>query len=164
MTEEVIEKTVEELQMEQINEMKVKLDAMIDPEEHAKLKTEYDKLLKDYVNKRPAPKKEEPTVRPVKEIALELQSIGDNTVTNREYIAKSLEYRQAHINEFGTDPWTDFTQTGPDQETATTKKVADTLQRLVDENPTASGFRIALESTMKDNRQLLSKLAKARQK
>ena len=38
------ERTVEQIQLETIQELKAKMDAMVDPEEHAKLKTQYDTL------------------------------------------------------------------------------------------------------------------------
>jgi len=141
-----------------IEEMKAKMDNMVDPEEFKKLEAKYNKLLNEYVNKRPAPKKEVDETRPAADIAKEIAHIGDTVVTNREYIAKSLEYRQTHIKEFGTDPWTDYGTTGPSQPTAQTKKVADVLQSLVDNNPDPSSFRVAFDAAVKDNKQLLSKL------
>lgn len=147
-------------QMEVIAEMKIKMDAMIDPEKHAELKTEYDKLLKDYVNKRPVPKKKEKVLRPIKEIAQELATISSGDITNREYIEKSLEYREAYIKKFGTDPFTDSTTDGPSEPTPQTKKVAESFQKLLDENPSPIDFRLKMNSVMKDNATLLRNMRK----
>jgi len=154
------DKTVEELQLQQIEEMKLKMESMVDPEEFKKLQLQYKKLLDDYVNKRPVPKTEQPTIRPTKEIAKEFQSIQNGDITNRDYVAKALEYRKAHINEFGKDPFSDFGQQGSGVSTEDTNEVATVLQTLLDENPSPVDFRIKLNSVLKDDPQLVAKLRK----
>ena len=76
MSEQIIEKDLTELEtnyLAKIEELKQKMDAMIDPEEHAKLQEEHDKLLNDYINKRPTPKKEVIEYRKPAEIAGEMK-------------------------------------------------------------------------------------------
>ena len=145
------EPTVEETQLKVIEEMKLKMETMVDPAKLAEVQKSYDALLNDYVNKRPAPKKEVVTLRPSEEIANELRNIKDGDMSNRDFVVKSLEYRNAYISEFGTDPWTDFSVNGSGEETAQTKKVASALQQLVDENQSNVDFRIKLQSTLRDD-------------
>jgi hypothetical protein len=153
------DKTTEDMYLEQINELKRKMDdEMISKEEYMKLKAQHKKLMDDFVNRRPVPKVEEKTIRPTKEIAKEFASIKDGNITNREYVKKTLEYREAHINEFGTDPFSDFGTNGPSESNDDTNEVAKTLQTLLDENPTPVGFRIKLNDILQDDPQLLAKL------
>lgn len=168
MTEEEKKKLAEEgksdaeiSQLEAIAELKEQMEGMVDQETYNKLKAEYDALMKDYIQKRPAPKKkEEAPLRPAKEIAGEFKNLGNGDITNRDYVEKALEYRNSHIKEFGTDPFTNFGEAGCDQPTADTKEVANVLQTLLDENESPIDFRIKLNSVLKDDPKLLSKLRK----
>ena len=154
------EPTVEELQLQKIEEMKTKMDQMVDPEEFKKLQDQYKKLMDDYVNKRPEPKKEEPTIRPVHEVAKDLAGITNGDISNRQYIETALEYRDSYIKETGKDPFTDFGESGPQEENTETKKVATVLRTLLDENKTNASFRIALNEKLKDDPKLMAKLRK----
>ena len=154
------EQTTEEMYLEQINDLKAKMDTMVDPAEYKKLQAQHKKLMDDFVNRRPAPKVQEVKVRPAKEVAQELSKVKNGDITNRDYVAKTLEYREAHIHEFGTDPFTDFGSNGPNQPTEETKSVAQTLKTLLDENPSPVDFRIKLNSVLQDDAQLLAKLRK----
>lgn len=151
--------TVEQTQLAQIEEMKQKMDAMVDPEEHQKLQKEYKTLMEEYVNKRPAPKQEVITHRPVKEIAKELVSIKSGDMSNRDYVVKSLEYRNSFMSEFGKDPFADG-----GEPTADTKEVAQVLQTLVDENPSPVEFRMKMNSVLKDDSVLVKALKRKRNK
>lgn len=146
----------EDIKQETINNLKKKLDAAVDPKVHAQLKKEYKDLMADFVDNRPAPKTKEIKHRPAVEIANELRKINDGDINNRDYIVKSLEYRESYINEFGTDPWTDFSVTGSAEATAKTKKVATVLQTLIDENESPVEFRMKLESVLKDDANVIS--------
>ena len=151
----------EKIYLDQIADLKKKMDeGMIPKEQYEKLLAEHKKLLNDYVNRRPAPKVEVKETRKASEVAKELIKIKNRDITNREYIAKSLEYREAHIKEFGTDPFTDFGQNGPNKPTEDTNNVASTLQTLLDENPSPVDFRIKLNSVLQDDAQLMAKLRK----
>lgn len=147
---------VEISQLEAIEELKTQMDTMVDPDEFKKLQEEYDKLLKDYVNKRPVKEKKAPEViRPAKEIAQEISKIENGNISNREYIAKALEYRKAFMNESGIDPFSDNGEITEDS-----KEVAGKLQKLLDENESASDFRMRMNTVLKDDPQLLRTLNK----
>ena len=150
----------ENINLKAIEDLKAKLDKAVDPIEHAKLKADYKALMTEYTNRRPAQKVEEVKLRPVIEIAKELQNIESGDISNREYIVKSLEYREAHLKEFGTDPWTNFSSEGAEEATADTKEVAKVLQDLVNENESAVDFRIKLNSVLKDDPKLIQALNK----
>lgn len=150
------ERTVEQIQLETIQELKAKMDAMVDPEEHAKLKTQYDTLLKSMINKRPAPIEDQPQMKPAKELAKEF--IQNQQISNRAYIKNALEYRQAMIKEFGKDPFNDG-KTDP----AETQRVADALQKMVDESDSDSEFRYLFDQSVEDDPDL-AKMLKAKKK
>ena len=152
--------TVEELQLQKIEEMKSKMDQMVDPEEFKKLQDQYKKLMDDYLNKRPEPKPEKKEITPVKEVAQKLASIKNGDISNREYIKTALEYRESFIHETGKDPFTDFGESGPQEPNTETNKVANTLQTLLDENETNTSFRIALNEVLKDDPKLMATLRK----
>ena len=151
---------VEITQLEKIEEMKTKMDQMVDPEEFEKLQKEYKILLDDYVNKRPEPKPEKTKIKPVKEVAQKLANIKNGDISNRDYIKTALEYRESFIHETGKDPFTDFGENGPQEPNAETEKVANTLKTLLDENETNTSFRIALNEVLKDDPKLMAKLRK----
>ena len=151
----------EQIYLDQIADLKKQMDEnMISREEYDKLLKDHKKLLTDYVNRRPVIKEEEKKKRSAKEVAQELAKIKEGNITNRDYIAKSLEYREAHISEFGTDPFTDFGQNGPQKPTEDTNFVASTLKTLLDENPSPVDFRIKLNSVLQDDPQFMAKLRK----
>ena len=151
----------EQVYLDQIADLKKQMDEnMISKEDYDKLLKEHKKLLNDYVNRRPAPKVEDKETRKASEVAKELIKIKNRDITNRDYIAKTLEYREAHLKEFGTDPFTDFGQNGPQKPTEDTNMVATTLKTLLDENPSPVDFRIKLNSVLQDDPQLMAKLRK----
>jgi hypothetical protein len=152
MSEEIKEEITETEEMKTIKELMEKVDQMVDPEQFAELEKKYKTLLNDYVNRRPAPKKpEKKPMRPVADIAREIANIGDGDMTNRAYIEKSLEYRNAYMHEFGKDPWTDFSQSGSDKATEQTKKVAQVFQQLLEDYPSPEDFRIKLHGMLRDD-------------
>lgn len=151
----------EKIYLDQIADLKKQMDEnMISKEDYDKLLKEHKKLLNDYVNRRPAPQVEVKETRKASEVAKELIKIKNRDITNREYIAKTLEYRDAHIKEYGTDPFTDFGQNGPNKPTDDTNMVASTLKALLEENPSPVDFRIKLNSVLQDDPQLMAKLRK----
>jgi hypothetical protein len=155
------DQTTEEMYLEQINELKTKMEnEMISKEDYKKLQAQHKKLMDDYVNRRPVPQVQVKPIRKTKEVASELAKIKNGDITNREYVQKTLEYRNAHIHEFGTDPFTDFSQKGPGTATDDTNEVATTLQTLLDENQSPVDFRIKLNSILEDDQQLMAKMRK----
>lgn len=156
------EKTIEETLKEQIDQLSEQLSTMVNPEEYSKLKLEYDKLLADYVSKRSAKQPEPTQTRSAKEIANDIRKAHDGNMTNRDYIKLSLEYREAHLKEFGTDPFTDFGTNGPGKSSDDSLEVAEALQTMLDENESPVDFRIKMNQALDDDPQLLMKLKKAR--
>ena len=154
----------EDIKEQAILDLKAKLDASIDPAEHAKLKAEHKKLMDEFINRRPEPKLKVKVIRPVIEIAQELEAINDGDMTNRAYIEKSLEYREAYIHELGTDPWTDFSVSGSGEPTEKTNKIANAYQQLLDENPSPVDFRIKFLSILKDDPNIISGLRSKKNK
>ena len=157
------EPTTEEMYLQQIADLKTKMDnETVSKEEYEKLARQHKKLMDDYVNRRPVPQVQVKPIRKTKEVASELAKIKNGDITNREYVAKTLEYRDAHIREFGTDPFSDFKQEGPGKPTDDTNEVATTLQTLLDENQSPVDFRIKLNSVLQDDPQLTAKLRNRR--
>lgn len=162
MSEEVKDVVEEEIEvtpeMEEIQRLMDELDQKVDAEKYEELERKYKKLLSDYTSRRPAPKKKQETLRPAAEIAKEFVSIEHGDVSNRDYIKMALEYRKSHISQFGTDPFTDFGAGGPGEPTAKTKRIADSLQNLVDTYQSDSLFNAQLQELLKDDVQLLRQL------
>lgn len=155
MSEKVAKNEIESKYLETIKELKEKIDnEMISKQEYDKLIKENEKLLNDYINNRPAIKKEVVKVRPAHEIANELKQIGDGDVTNRDFWAKSLEYREAYLRETGNDPWTD----GSVEPTAKTEYIASTVKKLLDDYQNPTSFRTQFNETLKDDPQVLRAL------
>ncbi len=151
----------EQVYLNQIEALKKQMDeGMIDKAVYDKLLKDHKKLLDDYVNRRPAPTVVVKETRKASEVAKELIKVKNRDISNRDYIAKTLEYREAHLKEFGTDPFTDFGQNGPQKPTDDTNMVASTLKTLLEENPSPVDFRIKLNSVLQDDPQLMAKLRK----
>lgn len=149
------ELTVEELQLKTIEEMKEKMDAMIDPVEFQKLKTSYDKLLNDYINKRPTPKTDvQEKQKSAKELAsILLKANNQNQMSNRDYVKTSLEYREAMIREHNIDPFAD-----KDSKPEEIKEVVSALSSIVEESKDDLDFRHLYDKTFKDDPMLIAKI------
>jgi hypothetical protein len=163
--EKMSEEIVKTPEMERIEALMEKVDRMIEPEKFDELETKYKQLLKDYTERRPAPKKEKKQeLKPVAEYAAELSRIGNQDapnpldVTNRNYIKLSVDYRDAYMKETGNDPWTD--DTGP--ATEQTKKVAGVYKQLLQDYESPIEFSRALTDLMVDDKKLLRALADKR--
>lgn len=151
----------EQVYLDQIADLKKQMDEnMISKEDYDKLLKEHKKLLNDYVNRRPVPPKEEDKLRPAVEIAKEIASIKNGDISNREYVKKSLEYRESFLAATGKDPFTDFTKGGPSAPTEDSKLVADTLKKLVEENESPIDFRIRLNAILEDDPALAARIRK----
>lgn len=147
--------TVEQIQLQQIDELKTKMENMVDPEEHKKLLEQYDTLLKDHINKRPVPKVEKDT-RSAKEIAQGMMK--NEPKSNREYVKEALAYREAMLKEKGIDPFSDG-KTDPKD----INKVVETLQTLIDDSEGDLDFRMRMQNALVDDPQVIA-LLKARKK
>ena len=161
MNEEVVleERTIDEIQADRIKELEQQVNEAADPQELAKAKKAYNDLLKQHIDRRPVPEAKKEVLRPASEIVFELRQVKDGDMTNRKFWAKSLEYRKSYMSETGKDPWTDFSNTGSDQKTKQTEKVATAIEQLLEENTSDVDFRIKLNSIMKDDQNVLAVLA-----
>ena len=147
--------SVEELQLKTIEEMKEKMDSMIDPVEFQKLKSSYDKLLNDYINKRPTPKVDvQEKTKSAKELASILLKVNNqNQLSNRDYVKTSLEYREAMLREYNVDPFMD-----KDSKPEEVKEIVSALSSIVDESKDDLDFRHLYDKTFKDDPMLLAKI------
>lgn len=147
---------IEKNKLEAIEELKAKLDNSVSKEEYDKVLEENKALLNDYVNKRPAPAKDA-TLLSAKEYAHKLKDMS--TMTNRQFIETSVNYRDAMIRELGRDPWSDNGEPNSD-----TVKVAETFKALLTENPDDFTFRTKLHNVMRDDASLLARLRSGKRK
>lgn len=152
--EDPVEETVSALDaqyLDQIDKLKTQIDGMVKGEEYDKLLAEHKKLTDDYINRRPAPKKEEVKKESVDVYAKKLKE--NKFRSNREFIEASLNYREAYMKETGKDPWSDAGDVTED-----TTLVANHLKSLLDENESASEFNFRLEQSLVDDPKLLQTL------
>lgn len=157
MEKEIIE-TTDSIHLEKLAELKEKMDSeMVSKTEYDKLQKEHSKLLDEYINRRPAPQKQEVKLRRAGDIANDLRNV-DSSVSNRDYIELSLEYRDAFLRETGKDPFTDFTMSGPSAPNEDSVEVATVLRTLLDENKNPVHFRNSLNSVLEDDSILMAKL------
>ena len=150
----VEELTVEQIQMQKIEELKQQIATMVDPVKHAELTKQYETLLNEYVNKRQAPQQTIVT-KNAKEIANEF--LKNKKMTNREYVSKALEYREAVILETGKDPFMD-----KDADPLEVEKTVDTLKNVLDNTDSDVDFRILLNNVLVDDPQLVAKINRNR--
>ena len=155
-TKEAMLNDIEKNKLEAIEELKAKLDASVSKEEYDKVLQENKALLNDYVNKRPAPNKDA-TLLPAKEYAHKLKEMS--TMTNRQFIETSVNYRDAMLRELGRDPWSDDGEPNPE-----TVKVAETFKALLIENPDDFTFRTKLHNVMRDDANLIARLRSGKRK
>lgn len=106
------------------------------------------------VNFRPAPKQEE--LKHPREYAQELVKAKD--MTNKEFWETSLNYRQASLDKFGRDVWSD---TG--KPTSDTEYIAKSVRALIDESATDAEFRMKLNLRLEDDKNIAMILAKREQ-
>lgn len=145
--------------MQQIEELKTKMDTMIDPDEYKRLEEERNKLLNDYVNKRPAPVIDvAPTYskEDVENLAKQLTEAKD--ITNIDYVKLSLEHREAMLAVYDKDP---YGLNG--EKSADTEAAANFYKSLLEESSTPSQFRMRFEEYTKDDPTVIQKLRAARQ-
>lgn len=137
---------VETNYLEQIADLKLKLDQAVDQTKYDDLVKEHKKLTDEFINRRQPVKPEKPKLRPVAEINKDLRSFDNDSVTNRKFLETSLEYRNAYLAETGKDP---FTQNS-DAPTADSQRVADGIQFLLDEFPNDNDFNYQFSQMVSD--------------
>lgn len=152
------DKTVEQLQLEQIEALKAQMEGMVPSDELTKLKEQYQTLLNDYVNKRPVQQAKN-DLKPAKEYADKLiNSTPDkNPLSNREYIKTSIEYRKAMLAERGVDVFADDGKSTPD-----TIAVAEGFEQLLNEFEDEKDFAYELGKVLVDDKALVNALRQKR--
>lgn len=164
MSEQKTREELDAMYLSQINELKEKMDGMVDPEEYDRLAKQHKTLLDDFVNKRPStPVPDESKKESASDLAKKLANYTGGNVSNRDYIETSVNYREAMIRETGLDPWTDFGAKGPGRPTEDTTQLAAIFQQLLDENEDPVSFRIKLNNILEDDNVLLSKIRSRKQ-
>lgn len=145
--------------LEQIEELKNKMDSMVDPEKYKALEEERDKLLKEYINKRPAPKAK-PTPTYSKEdadnLAIKLAQAKDTT--SMDYIKLSLEHREAMLAVYDKDVYGLNGEKSPE-----TAQAAEFYKRLLEDSKSPAQFRMMLEEYLRDDPVVAQKVRAARQ-
>ena len=144
---EVVEPTIEEIQAERIRELEEQVANGADPEELKKARQAYKNLLKQTVDRRPAPKEEPKQLRPAAEIGKQLATISDGDVTNKRFWELSLEYRDSFMAETGKDPWTD----GATEATPKTNFIAETVKKLISDSTSDSTFNAQFNDLLRDD-------------
>lgn len=116
-----------------INQLKA---STVSKEQYDKLRDENKTLLESLVNgKSTETSSTEETSKPsAKELSSILNKMSKSGTTNLEYIATSLQYRDAYIEEFGKDPWC---LTGKDSQ--------PTTQDYIDMEEQAQGLKQLVE-------------------
>lgn len=116
-----------------INQLKA---STVSKEQYDKLRDENKTLLESLVNgKSTETSSTEETSKPsAKELSNMLNKMSKGGTTNLEYIATSLQYRDAYIEEFGKDPWC---LTGKDSQ--------PTTQDYIDMEEQAQGLKQLVE-------------------
>jgi pyruvate/oxaloacetate carboxyltransferase len=147
-------KTVEQINLEKLEEMKQQMENMVSGEEYNKIKAEYEKLLNEYINKRPAPKEEIVKPRNPREIINDI----NNAKLNRDYISKVLEYRDAVLQETGKDVFADVSTTGLGNPTPDTEEVANALQSLLESTDSPAEFNFRLEQMLVDDAAVIASI------
>ena len=108
------------------------------------------------INNRPAPKVKELDDPEV--YAKRLQAVSSNkSMTNREYLENSVNFRKATINKYGVDPWSDKGVATED-----TEEVAQAIETPLNEYEHDDEFNFRLNSVLKDDPNLLRKLREQR--
>ena len=143
--------------LEEIVNLKAQMETMVPGDAYNKVLEEHKRLTNEYINKRPAEKKEVPTFRKAEEIAKELINLNSsNSITDLDYITKSLEYREAMLRETGKDVFCNANQDKEDL--ADAQFTAEAFKTLVEQaNGDSADFKHLLDKAMKDDQSILIK-------
>ena len=155
-----MDKTVEQIQLEQIDALKTQMDGMVPSEELNKLKEQYNTLLNEYVNKRPVVKQES-NLKDASEYAKILKSSTTNNkpLSNREFIENSINYRKAMLEQYGVDVFSDDGRITED-----TEQVALGLETLLTEFQDNGDFRHELGKALVDDKAVLNAIRQRQSK
>lgn len=154
-----MDKTVEQMQLEQIETLKQQMEVMVPSTELDQIKEQYNQLLNEYVNKRPVVKQKS-DLKPAKEYAeiLHKATPNDKPLTNRAYIENAINYRKAMLNEFGVDVFSDDGKTTTD-----TEEVSLGLETLLTEFQEDADFKHELGKALVDDKSVLNAIRQRQQ-
>lgn len=125
----------------------------------AEAETARIKAVKDSLNNRAVPKTENYTKKDFIQLSKDLAEVAKKEgVTNRDYVELSLKHRAASIEVLGKDP---FELNGENSKDKNGEKVAKFLQKGLEEAKTPDAFRMYLESGIKDDPIVVSKVRAA---
>lgn len=162
---EIKEESIEDIHLKTIEELTAKMnEEMISKEDYQKLQEQYKNLMKEFTTRRPTVDPKPVVTRKPIEVAKELIKIKGNDITNREYIEKALEYRNAVLKNTGKDVFTDFGAHGPTEPNDNSSKVATFFEQLLNDHQDPTSFRIAYDAQVKDDPVLVNLLAKRHKK
>lgn len=147
--------------IEQINELKTKMETMVAGEEYNKVLVEHKRLTQEYVTKRPA---SEPEVIVYREPQVILRDLNKREQSNRDYVKTALEYRNSVMSATGADVFTDVGNKGPGPSTPDSIEVAEAFEKMLEESNSPAEFNYRLEQTLKDDANLVSMLRAKRSK
>lgn len=160
-----------EIYLEQIEALKNRIDnEMVDKNELIELKRQHKALLDDYVNRRPVVEVKETKGRPAKDIAADILKAKSGNMSNKDYVALALEYREAFISELGQDPFSNsivtnkgvqFEKVGENKDA---EEVAMGLEYLIGESEDPVSFNIRANNIFQDDNALINKIRKSRNK
>lgn len=161
--EKILEEIKQEVEdnnvyLQQIEELKKKMDKMVDPDKYNQLEQERNKLLNDYINKRPAPKddiKKGYTKEDVDKFGRELADAKE--LTNKEYIELSLKHRQAMLDVYNKDP---YGLNG--EKSADAQKAAEFYEVLLNDSSSDTQFRMKFEEYTTDDPMVIQKIRAAK--
>jgi len=100
--------------LNELADMKRRMDEMIPVDKYSELEKQNKKLLNDFVNARPAPKQEIYKKEDLDTASRQLVELGKKGVTNREYVEASLRHRNISLEITGKDPYGQNGQKSPE--------------------------------------------------
>lgn len=158
MAEETKKETLEANYLEQIAELKAKMETMVPGEEYNKVLAEHKRLTDDYINKRPAPTNETHayTKEDLEKFSRELANASNKT--NRAYVELSLKHRKAMLDVFDKDP---FGLNG--QKSQEAEQAAQFFETMLEEAKTDTQFRMLMDQQIYDDPVVMQKIRSARQ-
>ena len=103
MAEETKTTTLEEDYIEQIAQLKNKLDNdTVSLDEYNKVRADNKRLIENYINGVREKEAEEVPEESIEDLAKDIKS---GTLNNLDYWTKSLKYRDSYKEMYGVDPW-----------------------------------------------------------
>lgn len=149
---------LEEQYLEQIAELKAKMETMVPGEEYNRVLAEHKRLTDDYINKRPAPINETHAYTKEDYETLSRELANSSNKTNRAYVELALKHRKASLDVYDRDP---FGLNG--QKSSEAEKAAQFFETVLEEAKTDTQFRMLMDQQIYDDPVVMQKIRSARQ-